>query len=172
MTRDEALALVREFVKNEGLVRHMLSVEAAMRFYAEKYGEDVEQWGLIGLLHDFDWEIHPTLDEHPQAGAPMPPALRIVFPENNTLPSRPHSFAQPKSRCKRKQRAQTQARIKHIARRLAQFDTQHRQWRGQRAPTANKTHPIRFKARKRCTQQPMHQHREALIRPTRATLGQ
>ena len=71
MTRDEALTLVREFVKNEGLVRHMLSVEAAMRFYAEKYGEDVEQWGLIGLLHDFDWEIHPTLEEHPQAGAPM-----------------------------------------------------------------------------------------------------
>src|SRR4030065_832563 len=69
MNRDEALAIVREFVKNEGLVRHMLSVEAAMRFYAEKYGEDVETWGLIGLLHDFDWEIHPTLDEHPQAGA-------------------------------------------------------------------------------------------------------
>jgi len=69
MTRDEALNLVREFVKNEGLVRHMLSVEAAMRFYAEKYGEDVETWGLVGLLHDFDWEIHPTLEEHPQAGA-------------------------------------------------------------------------------------------------------
>ena len=69
MTRDEALALVREFVKNEGLVRHMLSVEAAMRFYAEKFGEDVELWGLIGLLHDFDWEIHPTLEEHPQAGS-------------------------------------------------------------------------------------------------------
>ena len=71
MTRDEALSLVREFVKNEGLVRHMLSVEAAMRFYAEKYGEDVERWGLIGLLHDFDWEIHPTLENHPQSGAPI-----------------------------------------------------------------------------------------------------
>ena len=71
MTREEALALVREFVKNEGLVRHMLSVEAAMRFYAEKYGEDVELWGLLGLLHDFDWEIHPTLEEHPQAGEPI-----------------------------------------------------------------------------------------------------
>jgi len=71
MTRDEALNLVREFVKNEGLVRHMLSVEVAMRFYAEKYGEDVEAWGLVGLLHDFDWEIHPTLEEHPQAGAAM-----------------------------------------------------------------------------------------------------
>jgi len=69
MNRDEALNVVREFVKNEGLVRHMLSVEAAMRFYAEKYGEDVETWGLIGLLHDFDWEIHPTLEQHPQAGS-------------------------------------------------------------------------------------------------------
>jgi len=69
MNRDEALALVREFVKSESLVRHMLSVEAAMRFYAEKYGEEVELWGLIGLLHDFDWEIHPTLEEHPQKGS-------------------------------------------------------------------------------------------------------
>ena len=71
MTRAEALALVREYVKNEGLVRHMLSVEAAMRFYAEKFGEDAETWGLIGLLHDFDWEIHPTLEQHPQDGAPI-----------------------------------------------------------------------------------------------------
>ena len=79
MTRAEALALVREFVKNEGLVRHMLSVEAAMRFYAEKVAEgagalsaeDVERWGLVGLLHDFDWEIHPTLEQHPQDGAPI-----------------------------------------------------------------------------------------------------
>ena len=71
MTRDEALALVREYVKNEGLIRHMLSVEAAMRFYAEKFGEDPETWGLIGLLHDFDWEIHPTLEQHPQDGAPI-----------------------------------------------------------------------------------------------------
>jgi putative nucleotidyltransferase with HDIG domain len=42
-----------------------------MRFYAEKYGEDVELWGVVGLLHDFDWEVHPTLEEHPQAGAPI-----------------------------------------------------------------------------------------------------
>lgn len=71
MKRDEALSIVREFVKNEGLVRHMLCVEAAMRYYAEKFGEDVETWGLTGLLHDFDWEIHPTLEEHPTAGAPI-----------------------------------------------------------------------------------------------------
>jgi putative nucleotidyltransferase with HDIG domain len=69
MNRETALAIVREFVKTESLVRHMLSVEAAMRFYAEKYNEDVEAWGLIGLLHDFDWEIHPTLEQHPQAGS-------------------------------------------------------------------------------------------------------
>jgi putative nucleotidyltransferase with HDIG domain len=71
MNRSEGLTIVREFVKNENLVRHMLAVEAAMRWYAEKYGEDVELWGLVGLLHDFDWEIHPSLDEHPQAGAPI-----------------------------------------------------------------------------------------------------
>ena len=71
MTRDEALALVREYVKNENLIKHMFCVEAAMRFYAEKFGEDVEAWGLLGLLHDFDWEVHPTLDEHPIKGAPI-----------------------------------------------------------------------------------------------------
>jgi putative nucleotidyltransferase with HDIG domain len=71
MNRTEALSIVREYVKNENLVRHMLAVEAAMRFYAEKYGEDAETWGIVGLLHDFDWEIHPTLEGHPQAGAPI-----------------------------------------------------------------------------------------------------
>jgi putative nucleotidyltransferase with HDIG domain len=69
MTRDEALAIVREYVKNENLVRHMLAVEAAMRFYARKYGEDEEIWALAGLLHDFDWEIHPDMARHPAAGA-------------------------------------------------------------------------------------------------------
>ena len=71
MNRPEALAIVREFVKNENLVHHMFAVESAMRFYADKFGEDVETWGITGLLHDFDWEIHPTLEEHPQAGAPI-----------------------------------------------------------------------------------------------------
>jgi putative nucleotidyltransferase with HDIG domain len=71
MKRDEALAIVREYVKNENLVRHMLAVEAALAWYAEKYGEDAEKWRVVGLLHDFDWEIHPTLNEHPQAGVPI-----------------------------------------------------------------------------------------------------
>jgi putative nucleotidyltransferase with HDIG domain len=71
MDREAALALVREYVKNESLVRHMLAVEAAMRFYARLEGEDEELWGVAGLLHDFDWEIHPSMEEHPQAGAPI-----------------------------------------------------------------------------------------------------
>jgi len=71
MTRDEALSIVREYIKNDNLVGHMLAVEAAMRFYAEKYGEEAETWGAAGLLHDFDWEIHPSLEGHPQDGAPI-----------------------------------------------------------------------------------------------------
>ncbi len=71
LTREEALSLVREYVKNENLVKHMLCVEAAMRFYAQKFGEDVELWGVAGLLHDFDWEIHPTAEQHPAEGAPI-----------------------------------------------------------------------------------------------------
>jgi putative nucleotidyltransferase with HDIG domain len=71
MDRNQALNIVKEYVKNENLVRHMLAVEAAMRFYAEKYNADVDTWGLVGLLHDFDWEIHPTLEQHPQEGASL-----------------------------------------------------------------------------------------------------
>lgn len=71
MKRDQALAIVREYVKNDNLIRHMLAVEAAMRFYARKYAEDEELWGITGLLHDFDWEIHPTLEQHPVDGAPI-----------------------------------------------------------------------------------------------------
>ena len=71
MTREEALAIVHEFVKNEALVRHMLAVEAAMVHYADVFGEDPQSWALAGLLHDFDWEIHPTLERHPQDGAPI-----------------------------------------------------------------------------------------------------
>ena len=71
MNRSQAMDIVQEYVKNENLVRHMLAVESAMRFYARKYNEDEEIWGMTGLLHDFDWEIHPTLDKHPQDGAPI-----------------------------------------------------------------------------------------------------
>jgi putative nucleotidyltransferase with HDIG domain len=71
MDRSQAWDIVREFVQSDSLRKHMLSVEFAMRAYAEHYGEDADSWGLIGLLHDFDWEIHPTLEQHPMDGAPI-----------------------------------------------------------------------------------------------------
>ena len=67
--RDEAWEIVCEFVKDNGLRRHMLSVGAAMRFYAEKLGGDPEYWEAVGIIHDFDWEIHPDLTGHPVKGA-------------------------------------------------------------------------------------------------------
>lgn len=71
MNRDEALMIVKENIKNQNLINHMLCVEAAMKHYARKLGEDEEKWAITGLLHDFDWEIHPTLEDHPMAGAPI-----------------------------------------------------------------------------------------------------
>ena len=69
MDRDSNLALVREYTSNEGLVRHMLAVEAAVRAYARKLGEDEELWGTVGLLHDFDYERWPNPPDHPLKGA-------------------------------------------------------------------------------------------------------
>lgn len=68
-TREEAFALLAEYTQNENLVKHALSVEAAMRHYAERLGGDVETWGAVGLLHDFDYERYPTLEDHPFRGA-------------------------------------------------------------------------------------------------------
>jgi len=69
MSRADDLALVREYTKNEGLVKHMLAVEAAMRAYARHYGADEEKWGSVGLLHDFDYERWPNAPDHPLQGA-------------------------------------------------------------------------------------------------------
>ncbi len=66
--REQALAILHEHVKNENLRRHMYACEATMRAYAAKYDGDADEWGLVGLLHDFDWEIHPNLEEHPMKG--------------------------------------------------------------------------------------------------------
>ncbi len=68
-TRDDAYRLMTSHVKNENLQKHMLSVEAAMRFYARKYGEDEEIWAMAGLLHDCDYEEYPDLREHTQVSA-------------------------------------------------------------------------------------------------------
>ena len=67
-TRADALALVREWNADEGHVKHMLAVESAMRAYARKFGEDEELWGLVGLLHDFDYERYPELADHTVKG--------------------------------------------------------------------------------------------------------
>ncbi len=67
-TRDDAYTLMTSHVKNENLQKHMLAVEAAMRFYARKYGEDEELWAMTGLLHDFDYEEYPDLRDHTRIG--------------------------------------------------------------------------------------------------------
>ncbi len=69
MNRDDAWTIVCEFVQDDGLRRHMLAVAAAMRWYAEKLDADPDYYEVVGLLHDFDWEIHPDLDRHPIKGA-------------------------------------------------------------------------------------------------------
>src|SRR5438128_6948898 len=70
-TRDRAWETLTRHTKSEALLRHALAVEAAVRAYARKFGEDEELWGVTALLHDFDWEMHPTLEQHPQDGAPI-----------------------------------------------------------------------------------------------------
>ena len=71
MERRTAWDIICEYVQSDSLRKHMLAVEIAMRAYARHYGEDEGSWGLVGLLHDFDWEIHPTLEQHPMHGAPI-----------------------------------------------------------------------------------------------------
>ncbi len=69
MTRPEALALFQEFTRSESLIKHARAVEAAMRHYATRFGQDVEMWGMTGLLHDFDYERWPNPPEHTREGA-------------------------------------------------------------------------------------------------------
>ena len=71
MTREKAWELLCEFTKSDGLRRHALAVEACVTAYARKFGEDESKWSVTALLHDFDWEIHPTLPDHPTKGEPI-----------------------------------------------------------------------------------------------------
>ena len=69
MTRQDSLDLLFEYTKTDSLRKHALAVEAAMRSYARKFGEDEDMWGTIGLLHDFDYEMHPEVPDHPLKGS-------------------------------------------------------------------------------------------------------
>src|SRR5579871_4418732 len=71
VTRGQALEILHEFTKSEGLRKHALAVEACVVAYAGRYGEEAEKWSVTALLHDFDWEIHPTLPDHPTKGEPI-----------------------------------------------------------------------------------------------------
>jgi len=71
VTRERAWETLTRYTKSEALLRHALAVEASVGWYAQRSGEDEELWRATALLHDFDYEIHPTLDEHPQDGAAM-----------------------------------------------------------------------------------------------------
>jgi putative nucleotidyltransferase with HDIG domain len=81
-TREDAWELVQRHVQNDGLRKHMLAVEAAMRAYAREYGSDEEYWGTLGLIHDWDWEMHPTAEEHPSKGVEM--LLKMGWPQEFT----------------------------------------------------------------------------------------
>jgi len=70
-TRQQAWEIVCEFIQNDALRKHALAVEACVAAYARKLGEDEEQWSVTALLHDFDWEIHPSLPDHPLKGEPI-----------------------------------------------------------------------------------------------------
>jgi putative nucleotidyltransferase with HDIG domain len=70
-TRDQAWETLTKYTQSEALRRHALAVEASVGAYARKFGEDEELWRVTALLHDFDYEMHPTLDKHPQDGAPI-----------------------------------------------------------------------------------------------------
>ena len=71
VSRERAWETLTRYTKAQPLLRHALAVEASTRAYARRFGEDEELWGVVALLHDFDYEIHPTLDQHPQDGAPI-----------------------------------------------------------------------------------------------------
>ena len=71
VTRERAWETLTRYTTGDSLLRHCLAVEASVRWYARRDGEDEEFWGCTALLHDFDWEMHPTLEQHPADGAPI-----------------------------------------------------------------------------------------------------
>jgi putative nucleotidyltransferase with HDIG domain len=80
LNREESWKLLCEWTQSDSLRKHMIGVEAAMRAYARKFGEDEEKWGITGLLHDMDYEKHPTPAEHPMTG--VQELERLSYPED------------------------------------------------------------------------------------------
>jgi putative nucleotidyltransferase with HDIG domain len=89
LNRDSAFELLQDFSKNESLIKHALSVEACLRAYAGKYGEDVEKWGIVGLLHDFDYELYPNPPDHAEKGASI--LEKRGYPEDVVYAVRSHA---------------------------------------------------------------------------------
>src|SRR5712691_11588532 len=86
LNRDRAWETLTRYTSGEPLLRHALAVEASTRWYARHFGEDEEGWGVVALLHDFDYEIHPTLDKHPQDGeAILSHAEHLRMPRDTQL---------------------------------------------------------------------------------------
>jgi len=91
-TREDAWVLLTEYTQNPSLLKHALAVEAAMRAYAKKLGQDETRWGITGLIHDFDYEQHPTLDEHPAVGVNI--LTRLDWPEDIIYAVKSHGINQ------------------------------------------------------------------------------
>lgn len=89
LTREKALALLHEHTKTDPLRRHAYAVEAAMRAYARRFGEDEEQWGIVGLIHDFDYEATPSPDQHPLRGIAI--LRELGYPEDILYAIRAHA---------------------------------------------------------------------------------
>lgn len=89
MDRQSAFELLQKHTKSESLIKHMLAVEACMRAYATKLGEDVEKWGIVGLLHDFDYEMYPNPPDHPEKGAAI--LQELGYPEDVIYAIRSHA---------------------------------------------------------------------------------
>ena len=95
MNRADAFALLCEHTQGPSLVKHMLAVEAAMRAYARKLGQDEEKWGIVGLLHDFDYERWPNPPDHPLKGSEI---LRSKGYSNDVIYARSRPFLQKSRR--------------------------------------------------------------------------
>ena len=87
-SRERAWETLTKYTQSEALLRHALAVEASTAWYARQFGEDEELWRVVALLHDFDYEIHPTLDKHPQDGAAL---LRRIGPDVRAICTGSHT---------------------------------------------------------------------------------